>query len=526
MSPYDVTGLDEGGKYRVRGRRCSDSTETQCGYWSDWVEATLNKLTTPEITVVPIGPTVQGHRQARVGWSGDEQTTTYEIIIAGTKPSRFSLMAPNHEHWDLNLDEYLVNDDELWFTLKAHRPTTNYASSEAVTIKVRDNPIERADGNSKGVTGGQANVTWRVPGDTTDLTFQYLDLGSHHTGTAWNPSLTGQWSDKSAPMNYADSAAIPITGLTLGNIYAITATYIESSGTKVFSGRPVYAWPARGLPARGSRVATYPYFGHWPDKTYTYRICEDTFPSADRTNWVNLINAAFAEWEKATNDLIETTHDPSVSDCGIGIVSQTIRLGVDTFVFPVWFLPFRTDKVNASVNEIYLVDVPRNGAFHLNRFIDDVRTVCVFFAPGCTMSNAYGLLPNAGTRLSAPGNGVDILFNKRAFKDERGVPHELGAPVDTAFNNCIQPMMPPRAQRPFLTALHEAGHALGTSGAFVPENAYALIDDRPAYLRGHPSIPGAVMNYNSQVPEARNEKDCSPHPFDVLAIYALYQTID
>ena len=56
---------------------------------------------------------------------------------------------------------------------------------------------------------------------------------------------------------------------------------------------------------------------------------------------------------------------------------------------------------------------------------------------------------------------------------------------------------------PYSSLIHEAGHALGI---------------RP----GHPTIADAIMNYNNVtgVPEP----DCSPHPFDIMAIYAIYQT--
>ena len=41
------------------------------------------------------------------------------------------------------------------------------------------------------------------------------------------------------------------------------------------------------------------------------------------------------------------------------------------------------------------------------------------------------------------------------------------------------------------------------------------------------------MNYDEEIPEnrlpdgtIREEKDCAPHPFDIMAIYALYQGVD
>ncbi len=52
----------------------------------------------------------------------------------------------------------------------------------------------------------------------------------------------------------------------------------------------------------------------------------------------------------------------------------------------------------------------------------------------------------------------------------------------------------------------------------------------PAVLRGrdyivsHPNVAPSVLNYGSQAIGARGEPDCFPHPMDVLAIHALYQT--
>ncbi len=50
----------------------------------------------------------------------------------------------------------------------------------------------------------------------------------------------------------------------------------------------------------------------------------------------------------------------------------------------------------------------------------------------------------------------------------------------------------------------------------------------------HPAINGSVMNYERKNLKKAGagsrilsqESDCSPHPFDIMAIYALYQTID
>ena len=55
---------------------------------------------------------------------------------------------------------------------------------------------------------------------------------------------------------------------------------------------------------------------------------------------------------------------------------------------------------------------------------------------------------------------------------------------------------------PYSSLVHEAGHALG-------------IYDR----NSHTELPNAIMNYSQDT-----EYDCSPHPSDILAIFALHQT--
>ena len=71
--------------------------------------------------------------------------------------------------------------------------------------------------------------------------------------------------------------------------------------------------------------------------------------------------------------------------------------------------------------------------------------------------------------------------------------------------------------------VHESGHALGLS---------EFSRRRPgSYDISHPTIPDAVMNYDDEMPDwvpstySKNEPDCFPHPFDIMAVYALYQTL-
>lgn len=42
---------------------------------------------------------------------------------------------------------------------------------------------------------------------------------------------------------------------------------------------------------------------------------------------------------------------------------------------------------------------------------------------------------------------------------------------------------------------------------------------------GDANIPMSVMNYDHMVAGAGGEHDCFPHAFDIMAIWALYQTV-
>ena len=81
--------------------------------------------------------------------------------------------------------------------------------------------------------------------------------------------------------------------------------------------------------------------------------------------------------------------------------------------------------------------------------------------------------------------------------------------------------------------VHETGHELGLSGFSVLN----LTTERALYEMAHLTIADAVLNYDENVrqnrmnndlkmPQNRWEPDCSPHPFDIMALYALYQTVN
>ena len=137
---------------------------------------------------------------------------------------------------------------------------------------------------------------------------------------------------------------------------------------------------------------------------------------------------------------------------------------------------------------------------------------------------------------------VDVTFRQGAFfkatttghvvRPGRGpdIPTSRTQSLGTRFNTCL-PDKDPANDDPdhgcfaYRTAVHEAGHALGLSNIDYP------YFERP-YESAHPVIPNSVLNYDNRAHEYHPgltsgfmESDCSPHPFDVMAIYGLYQTV-
>ena len=102
-----------------------------------------------------------------------------------------------------------------------------------------------------------------------------------------------------------------VTELEQGAIYAFQLNY-TLGGTKYFAARELFAWPSDRMPGLGERVATFPYYGHWPNGDIHYSICRDTFPPDKQRAWQGLIFHAFRQWEESSGDVIDM--HPTVFD--------------------------------------------------------------------------------------------------------------------------------------------------------------------------------------------------------------------
>ena len=328
-----------------------------------------------------------------------------------------------------------------------------------------------------------------------------------------------------------------VSGLTTGQIYAFQLNYTTTAGKKVFSARDAYVYPSQSFPRQpggANRVATFPLFGHWPSKEYVYSVCHDTFPS---DNWPKLIKHAFRQWETSTGILTMT---PSPVDCD---VDKDVSLSMIRSIFN-------------QTNEVFMVDTGSVGLAVEFGFEVSIRQMnqsalfgCVYLAPACAISPEYRGDDEASTMLTNAENSVDILVNKNhediVWSDSSDqTPRMVNIPGndraysanDVKFNKCVAK---PNGDKDFYlyeTMLHESGHALGLSAFSIQSVPFG---SRSVYVGSHPTIPDTVMNYDPKSPflydaslpenerwiRPLGEPNCSPHPFDIMAIYALYQTV-
>lgn len=502
------------------------------------------QLLTPDITVVD--PQMNNH--VRIQWRNWATPSRclplkYDVEFAGSSTDR--LYTPNNpDQFDgyrvtVDMDPILNDTTGDTVRVRTFASSTDCGTSDwSSWVKIVDNPLLAPGGNvngdsrgnvdPNGIQKGKVELKWRAIPGATNIRVRRVDVSGNDSLTTWRP--TTYTADT---VEVADtSTSHVIDDLGHDSIYGFQLLW-EEAGMQVFSARYAYAWTSNRQPNTDERVATYPYYGHWPSKRYEYRICEETFVDDPTTTknehraWMNIIDSAFSAWNTALDNEVVSAEETPKMDCTLGTVTpQTPVPSAVWFLQVAFFFDFDAANVDGSVNEIYLVDGPPAAKFHFAGFIDDIQGACVFFAPGCTISKAYGSGQSASTRLSDPGNGVDILLNKTTMLEGNLETH-LQTYQGQVFGHCRIRAGNNDADFQYRTILHEIGHALGSSGSLLLEQLLAVIHERPAYERGHPTLPDAVMNYDYMVSDViGDEPDCWPHPLDVLAIMALYQTID
>ena len=592
-SKATVTGVANGTGYqhRVRSlnRPTGDSSETaRYSAWSSPVTTTPVRL--------DIEP--KALRKALLTWTEIPGTSQYKVLVKDPA-------APISDTWETvetapasdAPDGYMISLDEIFtvtgrdvlglahhdeFTIRVDAEQTDAggttAINQSVPIRIQDNPLLTKGGRAyaPSTSGTEAELTWAPVNGATNQEIRYRQLGNRprsllpdqdHSHPDWPNNEDWPYYQPEELAQVPDSpGAKTLTGLKKGEIYAVRINYAKD-GEKVFSARDAYVWPSDDFPGNNERVATYPFFGHHPNREFEYIICQSKFPTADWLTWQRIITNGFDEWDKTTNNFVTTSR--RAGKCATGPLADFIE----------------TDEMQ---NEVRMVDLAgdKENIYKLPELKSDVFKICIQEAPSCvtSFSGYSGLGDDPTIRPSIAQNiedyiagninkvqlydrvlpyfwanhnflthdregmqeliEVDITLNKRYFGSDNpptfpgqhtGTPATPTPNTDKArFNTCLtHDGKPEKEDREgkwlaYHTAVHEAGHALGISGI-----SNLLLWQ--SYEDAHPTIPDSALNYDYETESQRpvlkhpdtqtdfSEPDCSPHPFDILAIYALYQ---
>ena len=367
-------------------------------------------------------------------------------------------------------------------------------------------------------------------------------------------------SDRTLRMHTIGGTTNTPNPLERQKIYAMSINYRKVSD-QYFAAREAYVWPSDRSAYGGERIGTFPLMHFLTNKTYSYHFCDQTFvpDGTRRTDWQNLIEAALEHWESATLGLITvervptpcTNYDSVImkleSDIRKEIKRQTM-IGADVNLVPFvsgLMTSLKNTRVVRSTNDVSL---GRNEIYMYN----DIDGPTRFFLEQEVFSEiasgiGYGCWRNEDGKRDPAALACapwymhdgkwqsDIVVRRSAFDRSnhlyalgRAIDDPLHIPVGSVrFNTCTNRAN--EANSAYEVMVHEGAHVLGIAGG----SSVGWANPQ------HPQVADSVANYDfravSKVPgvppvelrdfdESFAEPDCAPHPLDVMAIYALYQT--
>ncbi len=513
------------------------------------------------LTVIPLP-----QRKAQIAWNPVAGATGYAIQVmkrggVWSPPTPVADTSKDIELDSILAGEGLAHADAFHFRVQAVFPTPTPISAFSKTITVIDSPIVRVNGHSPTSTPiAKAVVTWKPPVAATAyyVRSRKLSVGQDHTAKEWqldgDSFSIGEFAPGSptpvpspVPTPVPATMAHTIFGLERGALYAIQLNYLTDDGW-VFSARDAYVWPSGVQPGPGKRVAGYPFVGHFPSRTYTYSICKDTFHDTNdtiRIAWADLIEHALGQWQKATGGFISMVR--SNATCTTYPEFTPTTKPID------WWVEISSRLGgDDGLSEVRMVDPPSPGEQVQGSFIEMLLTdpfkACILYPDfvACASSHSGFLAPRQQASTTLPS--ADIIFNHDVIYAPPIATPTIGPnkPDDVVFNSCVdkstlRPDLDDSQHQAYAAAVHEAGHALGLSGGLPWNITFALVASvltayqppatpinipsdivQQVYEASHAGTTDAAMNYDEHAGE--QEPDCAPHPLDVLAIMALYQS--
>lgn len=486
-------------------------------------------------------------------------------------------------HTDLGLRQHDYID--AWIVARDDRSTTPLANSnQSQTVRIVPGPITTIDGDANEHGEGNAQVRWHQPQDVTGITIRWRQLmndplGNPHDDYAWtlysespppqfNINHALQISSGTADPDNPNRRTTLITGLQPKTPYAVQLNFTQFTGQdtpdrKVFSGVDHYVYPSDEPQANGQRIASIPLRQYLPDRTYDYVFCEDTFDDPTET-WLSLTQHAFQEWHNATDGLIQARRllkeSGNPEECAdydtyIQVITQSVKQSLS----PTDELPTGTpsekeleDHITNLIN-IYLdtnlksnmnkdknlneIRMIQNGRYtaHLN----NMHFVQIATASGINTGCITSQFTACAIPTQTPRFGIPFLDNVHRSTDIHIMRTRVQPPPgetltsahlpgndtvwddqDVKFNYCTASNFNQKENpaNTYEVLMHEIGHALGLfDGAIYPQPT------DPNQNRNHPNM----MIYQTLMSHDTVEgQSCSPHPLDIMALYAIYQTED
>ena len=409
-------------------------------------------------------------------------------------------------------------------------------------IIIIDTPITVANGNSAG--SNSAELGWTsvrsILNDTSytagTYDLRYRPATADHAKADWRPTNLGAF----VPPKTNVTSPLTLTGLAARQVYAIQLIYRDGSSTSndsdVFAARDSYVWPSAtsaAAPESSSPtwVAGIPLRYPLPSTTYEYRICEDTFPVGKQSDWSAFIQHAFEQWELATGGVVTMTYSSEACTDYSNVVNAVLkevrsRTGrpdtsfynaVDAILKSLRWTDIRPNQIaDSRLNEVIMLDdidwdaplsrvsdYDRRREFAFSEFAKDLG----FGLPDCWgdhRDNSTIACAFPTKRVGYEGYTTDIFLRRTKVEhDPLALPGGDANvdPGDISFNTC------PAVSKfsVYGVLVHEAGHALG-------------IRSRHGDYSTHPAFSDTVMT------KGITKVNCSPHPLDVLAMRALYQS--
>ena len=443
----------------------------------------------------------------------------------------------------LDLHDYA----NLWVIAEDSTMARPDSDSEGAVI-LQDSIITRVDGNNKGKTEiGTATVMWTPPADAVEYQIRWRMLRDHdsvkhglsaHTTFAWMPSDSSipETYDDSITKNDREATSYPIDSIALDNLYSVQVNYLRSNsnGEKewVFAARDHFVYPSGDVVRGGDRIGSFPLSQMRPDRKFEYVVCANTFSAVeDEQNlYRDFIDNAFKQWQDATGIL---TVEPKKDDNGMLVgctdyddivatihdkLRDYIQMHTGGGAVPSLFnitqkareLAGNLDEQglqsrrgdDRDLNEVMVVQNARayNTAELVERHFAQMAKVAF---TGICSADAIGC---ATPSISTTGGWTSDI--KLIPGDELPLTNVIPDLNDIKMGYCGSG----KTNRLYGTLIHEAGHALGIIGGSQGE-----YPQQP----GHPYLymPETVMSYADGL-----RYTCEPHPLDIMAIHALYQT--